>query len=218
MGRGSITGSRAGGCGCGHATTSGVGRGGDTHGDIVCSCSSSGYLDGCTTSSGRFRHLANVAVEVVKVGAGSAIHIGPPLAHKDLLVENGSVGAEEGALDGLSIRNAGANVEHLASGFRVSVESVKFANAGEGSYGDFVKDGIVSLGVAGDGFTEIPEGNFIINDSSSLRSRSGGSNGSRSARSGGGGAQDVLVASVGIAIVVVSRSAGGLNDRRQIFG
>ena len=71
-------------------------------------------------------NFANVAVKIVKVGAGSTIHIGPPLAHKDLLIEDGSVRTKERALDGFGIRNTGADVEHLASGIRVSVESLIF--------------------------------------------------------------------------------------------
>ena len=96
------------------------------------------------------------------------------------------------------------------------LRTVKFADAGEGSDGDFVKDGVVGLRVAGDGLTEVPEGNLIVNDGSSLRTRCGDN---RSAWGGRCGTQDVLVASVGIRRVVVSRSAcGGLNDGWQIFG
>ena len=44
-----------------------------------------------------------------------------PLASKVLLVEEGSVGAQEGVLDALTFRQEGANVEHLTTGFDIGV-------------------------------------------------------------------------------------------------
>lgn len=44
-----------------------------------------------------------------------------PLASESLLIEDGSVGAEERVLDGITDRQRSANVEHLASSLDVSV-------------------------------------------------------------------------------------------------
>jgi len=78
------------------------------------------------------------------------------------LIEDGSVGAEERVLDGITDRQRSANVEHLASSLDVSVVTIDATNASERSDGDFVEDGIVGLWIAGNRFTEVPECDFFL--------------------------------------------------------
>ncbi len=44
-----------------------------------------------------------------------------PLTDENLLVEDGAVWAQKGGLDGLGVGDAGAHMEHLATGLDVSI-------------------------------------------------------------------------------------------------
>ena len=48
-----------------------------------------------------------------------------PLADKDLLVEDGPVGAQERGLDGLGVWDVGAHVEHLTARLQIGVVAYK---------------------------------------------------------------------------------------------
>ena len=57
-----------------------------------------------------------------------AVKVEPPIADEVVLVEDGSVGAEEGVLGKATLAISSADVEHLALGFRVSIVSWKKKN------------------------------------------------------------------------------------------
>ena len=67
----------------------------------------------------------------------------PPDASEDLLIEDGSVCAQEAPLVGPV-----AHVPGLTSGLLVSVVTVHAVLAGEGGLGDRGEDGVVDAGLA----------------------------------------------------------------------
>lgn len=71
-----------------------------------------------------------------------AVNVRPPIAHEVTLVENGAHGAKERVLFTVSL----ANVEHLATGFNISVISGSLSFAVKCGLGNGCECGIVRLG------------------------------------------------------------------------
>ena len=87
---------------------------------------------------------SNLIVQEIKVFRGGAIDIEPPVADKVLLIEEGSVGAEEGELCEASISIAGADVERLALPLCVCViTSIHLTVAGKRCLWNLCKDWVV---------------------------------------------------------------------------
>lgn len=77
----------------------------------------------------------------VKARGLVAVKVHPPDAGEDLLVEDGSVGAEEGPLAG-----GVALVPRLAARLGVGVDAVGVVGAAEGRLGDGVVNRVVDVG------------------------------------------------------------------------
>ena len=79
-----------------------------------------------------------------------AVKVEPPVADEVVLVEDGSVGAQEAVLAQTTLGVGGANVEHLALGLRVGIVTAgNLAVARESGLGNVSKDGVVFAGNAG---------------------------------------------------------------------
>ena len=66
---------------------------------------------------------SNLVIEDVKLLGQGAVHVEPPVADKELLVEQAAVGAEEAVLSEATVAVAAADVESLAIGLGVSIVS-----------------------------------------------------------------------------------------------
>jgi len=84
------------------------------------------------------------------------------LTGEGFLLEDGSVGAQIGALDVLTIGQLGAHMEHLTTGFQISVVTIETIGTGEFGFGNLIENGVVDFGLAGDGLAEVPEGHVVM--------------------------------------------------------
>ena len=71
---------------------------------------------GCSSCLG-----GDLVVQRVEVFGRGAVKVEPPVADEVVLVEDGSVGAEEGVLGEATLAVSGTDVENLALGLGVSV-------------------------------------------------------------------------------------------------
>jgi len=132
----------------------------------------------------------DVVVEGVQTLGLGAVEVEPPVADEVVLVEEGSVGAEEGVLGEPALSVGGANVEDLALGLGVGVvSSVNLSVAGESGLGGLGVDWVVFAGHAGNGLLE--HGQVVVTG--------GGASGA-----GGGALVDVLGSAGGSVVPCVS--------------
>jgi len=88
--------------------------------------------------------LSKLVVQGVESLGIGTVKVKPPIADEVVLVEDGSVGAEEGPLGPGAIPILGTDVEHLALGLGVGVVASNFLTlAGECGFGDLAKNGVV---------------------------------------------------------------------------
>ena len=87
---------------------------------------------------------SNLVIEFVKLLGQGAVHVEPPVADKELLVEQAAVRTEKAVLGEAAAAVAAADVESLALGFRVSVVSaLDLSVTEEKSVRNLGKDGII---------------------------------------------------------------------------
>ena len=97
--------------------------------------------------SGGGKFLVLLGGNSVSLGA---VKVEPPVADEVVLVEDGSVGAQEAVLAQTTLSVGGANVEHLAFGLRVGIVTAgNLAVAREAGLGNVSKDGVVLTGNSG---------------------------------------------------------------------
>ena len=128
-----------------------VGGGSHVSGSTIGSKISGGISGG--TFSG---DLIVAAVQIFGLGA---VKVKPPVADEVVLVEDGSVGAQEAVLAKTAQTVGSANVEHLALGLGVGVvTAINLTFAGEAGLGGLSVDGVVLAGDAGNAGLEHVEG------------------------------------------------------------
>ena len=80
----------------------------------------------------------------------SAVKVEPPVADEVVLVEDGSIGAEEAVLGQTALTVSGADVEDLALSLGIGiVATINLSLAAEGSLGDLGQNGVVLTRGAG---------------------------------------------------------------------
>merc|ERR1711976_239310 len=90
------------------------------------------------------RSSSNVVIEAVKVSSLSAVKVEPPITNKVVLVEDGTIRAEEGVLGKTALSVRGANVEDLAFSLGIGiVTSINLAITSETRFRDFGIDRVV---------------------------------------------------------------------------
>jgi len=101
----------------------------------------------------------DLVVAAVQTFGLGAVEVEPPVADEVVLVEDGSVGAQEAVLAKTAQTVGSANVEHLALGLGVGVvTAINLTFAGESGLGGLGVDGIVLAGDAGNAGLEHVEG------------------------------------------------------------
>jgi hypothetical protein len=80
-----------------------------------------GSAVGSIVGGGGFTFGGDFFVQGIEAFGFGAVKVEPPIADEVVLVEDGSVGAEEGVLGKSTLSVGGADVEHLALGLRVSI-------------------------------------------------------------------------------------------------
>ena len=117
---------------------------------------------GCLSSQS-FPLCGDLVVEGVEVLSGGAVEVEPPVADEVVLVEEGSVGAEEAVLGETSGTISCADVERLALGLGVRVvTSVHLTLAGEAGLRHLGVDRVVLAWHARDGTLEHGQGSVSI--------------------------------------------------------
>ena len=111
-----------------------------------------------TSSSGFGGDLVVQGVETLGLGA---VEVEPPVADEVVLVEDGSVGAEEAVLGEPTSAISGANVENLALSLGVGVVSaVNLSVAGKARLGNLGIDRVILSGNSRNGFLQ--HGNVVV--------------------------------------------------------
>ena len=106
----------------------------------------------------------DIVVQAVQTLGLSAVKVEPPVADEVVLVEDGTVGAEEAILGEAALSVSGANVEHLALGLGICVvSSIDLTVAGESGFGGFGVDGVVFTGDAGNSLLQ--HGKVVVGSS-----------------------------------------------------
>jgi len=106
------------------------------------SASSSGSAFSCSSSSGS----SNISIQRIQGLSQTAVNIKPPVTDEVLLVEEGTVGAEEAVLGEAIIAVVSTDVEGLAVSIGVSIVTLNLSIAKEGSLRRFSKDWVVLTG------------------------------------------------------------------------
>jgi hypothetical protein len=76
-----------------------------------------------SVATGGFTFGGNLVVQGVEAFGFGAVEVEPPIADEVVLVEDGSVGAEEGVLSKAALSVSGANVEDLALSLSIGIIS-----------------------------------------------------------------------------------------------
>ena len=77
------------------------------------------------SGGGGFPLGGDIFVKGVESRGGGAVEVEPPVADEVVLVEDGSVGAEEGVFGEASVAIVAANVKHLALGLGIGIITLK---------------------------------------------------------------------------------------------
>ena len=101
----------------------------------------------------------DLVVAAVQIFGFGTVKVEPPVADEVVLVEDGSVGAQEAVLAKTAQAVGSTNVEHLAFGLRVGiVTAINLTFAGEAGLRGLSIDGIVLAGDAGNAGLQHVEG------------------------------------------------------------
>ena len=104
-------------------------------------------------SSVRLSLSSNLIIQSIETLGFSAVKVEPPVTDEVVLVEDGSVGAEEAVLGKTSSTISSADVEHLALGFWISiVSSINLSITRKSGFWDLGIDWIIFSGYSRNSF------------------------------------------------------------------
>merc|ERR1719397_765519 len=136
-------------------------RGGVIAADGCSSIGSSVRADCVGSSSGSLPLGSNLVVQGVETLGLGTVKVEPPVADEVVLVEDGSVGAEEAVLGEATSAIGRANVEDLALRLGVGiVSSVNLSVTGKARLGDLGIDWVIFSGDSRNGF--LKHGNVVV--------------------------------------------------------